>query len=27
MLFIGGVVGVIVAAMLLPIFTMTQGLK
>ncbi|SFV56545.1 General secretion pathway protein F [hydrothermal vent metagenome] len=27
MLFIGGVVGVIVSAMLLPIFTMTQGLK
>jgi len=27
MLFIGAVVGVIVAAMLLPIFTMTQGLK
>jgi general secretion pathway protein F/type IV pilus assembly protein PilC len=27
MLFIGAVVGVIVSAMLLPIFTMTQGLK
>jgi general secretion pathway protein F/type IV pilus assembly protein PilC len=27
MLFIGTVVGVIVSAMLLPIFTMTQGLK
>jgi general secretion pathway protein F/type IV pilus assembly protein PilC len=27
MLFIGAVVGIIVAAMLLPIFTMTQGLK
>jgi general secretion pathway protein F len=27
MLFIGGVVGVIVSAMLLPIFTMTQGLQ
>jgi len=27
MLFIGAVVGVIVSAMLLPIFSMTQGLK
>jgi len=27
MLFIGGFVGVIIAAMMLPIFTMTQGLK